>query len=109
MLANYNIKNSRAIAYDQLEYSIYWIDGKANIKRMQINGTTIEVVVVGGKDTQPLDLVIDPYSRLLFWSCNKTRAINVTRIGPGESMILGSVHQSIYDQPHLLAYHFKQR
>lgn len=106
-----NMKNIKALAYDQLEHYIYWIDGRMQaIKRVYVNGTGVKVVHSKhhsqAASIHPEDLVIDPYSRILFWTCSVTNSINATRI-IGDPVSIGAVYHSNYDQPRLLAYHFR--
>ena len=57
---------------------------------------------------QPVDLVVDPYARLLFWTCNQSNSINVTRI-IAKPISMGAVHHSHADQPRHLAYHYRTK
>lgn len=99
-----NMKNIKALAYDQLEHYIYFIDGRTSaIKRVFVNGTGMEFV---HHNSNSIDLVIDPYSRILFWTSSVTQSINATRI-IGEPVSIGAIYQSNYDYPRLLAYHYR--
>ena len=48
----------------------------------------------------PLDMAIDPYSRLLFWTCDNQTAINVTRL---DGTPVGLVISRKDQKPRLLA------
>lgn len=107
-----NLKNIKTLNYDPLDHYVYIIDGKS-IKRFEIGGknggdhSNLEMVL-HGHNIQPIDLVIDPYARILFWTCNITNSINVTRI-IGKPISIDSVHRTVYDRPRLLAYHLRTK
>ena len=48
----------------------------------------------------PLDMAIDPYSRLLYWTCDNQTAINVTRL---DGTPVGLVISGKDQKPRLLA------
>lgn len=103
-----NLKNVKTLAFDQLDHFIYWIDGKS-IKRTSVNGLgPIETLLYSHQSVQPVDLVIDPYARILFWTCNITNSINATRI-IGKPIMVGSIHHNPQDRPRLLAYHLRTK
>lgn len=105
-----NLKNVKTLAFDQLDHFIYWIDGKS-IKRTNVSGlTSIETIIHPHQSVQPVDMVIDPYARILFWTCNITNSINATRI-IGKPIMVGSVHHNptSQDRPRLLAYHLRTK
>ena len=109
-----NMKNVKAISYDSYENFLYWVESNPNskysaIKRSLLNGTDGETILHSSHNNMmAMDLVVDPYSRLLFWTCNITHSINVTRI-IGRPTNIGSVYSSSIDRPHLLAYHPDQK
>lgn len=103
-----NLKNIKKLAYDSLDHYIYFIENQT-IKRVPFSGQELEVVI-NSPNAQPIDLVIDPYARILFWICNITNSINVTRIiGSIKPLSIGSVHHSTYDKPRFLAYHLSTK
>ena len=74
------LKHIKALAYDQFDHCVYWIDGKnQTIKRVFLNGSGLEVIVES-VNNDLVDLVIDPYSRILFWTSSKHDSINATRL-----------------------------
>lgn len=100
-------KNVRGIEYDPITKHIYWIDGKSQaIKRSYENGSHTVVLVNGNlseKSYHFYDMAIDPYNRLLFWSCSLTDSINVTRLS---NVTLGRVFSaSRGERPRNLAVH----
>nr|XP_046910125.1 low-density lipoprotein receptor-related protein 5-like [Dermatophagoides farinae] len=106
ILPIHNLKNVRTLAFDQFDHFVYWIDGKS-IKRTNASGLyPIETLLYPHQSVQPIDLVIDPYARILFWTCNITNSINATRI-IGKPIMVGTVHHNpaTQDRPRLLAYH----
>lgn len=51
------------------------------IKRCHENGSNSNIFVGNNGDTIGLyDLALDPYNRLLFWTCTVTDTINITRL-----------------------------
>ena len=85
-------KSIKGLDYNLLDESIYWIDhgkrGEQNVKqsirRSQDNGVTERLNVFdnigeGTKAFYPFDIVIDPFTQLMYWSCLTTNSINVTR------------------------------
>lgn len=103
-----NLKNIKKLTYDPLDHFIYFIEGKA-IKRVPFSGQELELVL-HSPNIQPIDMAIDPYARILFWICNITNSINVTRIiGSTKPLSIGAVHHSTYDKPRFLAYHLSTK
>ncbi|XP_050531547.1 low-density lipoprotein receptor-related protein 6 isoform X2 [Daktulosphaira vitifoliae] len=100
------LKHVKAVEYDPLSHMIYWIDEKTQaIKRCHENGSNPSTFIGNNGDTYNLyDLALDPYNRLLFWSCSLTDSINVTRLT--NSSFQGSIFKS-YDseKPRNLAVH----
>lgn len=74
------LRNLKALDYDPVDGMIYWISGKSKaIKRARPNGSDVHILVnING--IRPFDLVIDPYSRILFYSCSQNNVINFTSI-----------------------------
>ncbi|XP_076062572.1 low-density lipoprotein receptor-related protein 6 [Oratosquilla oratoria] len=106
ILPIHNLRNLRAIDYDPVNHQVYWIDGRSQaIKRSYDNGTGGEIFVDNTSHDRihPYDMAIEPYSRLLFWSCALSNIINVTRLdGTEVGSIVGWDRQ---DQPRSLAIH----
>lgn len=78
------------------------------IKRSRDNGSASSVVTggrTGGPAQHPFDLALDPISRLLFWTCADTNAINVTRLDNTSTQPLGAVVRGDGLKPRLLAIH----
>ena len=89
------IKRAKAIQgmdYNMMDKNIYWIDqGKRgeqplrqSLRRSLDNGEVDRIDVFdkvpsGAQHLFPFDLVIDPYTQLLYWSCLQTNSVNVTR------------------------------
>ena len=107
-------RDIQSIGYDPVDGLIYWIDygskRKArhtiSIRRAFENGTLVDRIL-HGSNFKPYDLAVDPYSRILFWSCEQTNAINVTRIDmeDPEDAIIGSILAGNGDQPRSVALH----
>lgn len=76
------LKSIRALSYDPVDRNIYVIDRKTkSINRFndsEIQATT--VLANGDKQFKPYDLDIEPFSRLLFWTCSKTNVISILRL-----------------------------
>lgn len=103
-----NSKHIKAMTYDQYDHSIYWIDGKnPQIKRVFLNGSGTEMIVQS-VHSDLYDIVIDPYSRILFWTSSKTNSINATRL-IGHPTAIGSIYHSNVDNPRLLAFHYRHK
>lgn len=103
-----HIKNIKAITYDILEHSVYWIDGKNfAIKKAFENGSNIQTVVPNHHDMHsPYDMVLDSFSRMLIWSCLTTNSLNVTRL---DGHIVGPIISNNIDRPRLLALHYRKK
>jgi len=87
----------------------FQIDSRQNvIRRSRDNGSTASIVAggrAGGPPQHPFDLALDPISRLLFWTCADTNAINVTRLDNTSTQPLGAVVRGEDLKPRLLAIH----
>lgn len=75
------------------------------IKRCHENGSNLNIIVGNNGNTFNLyDLALDPFSRLLFWSCSETDTINVTRLT--NNSFQGSIFRNIDgEKPRNLALH----
>ncbi|RZF35698.1 hypothetical protein LSTR_LSTR009566 [Laodelphax striatellus] len=104
-----NLKNARALEFDPASRFIYWIDGRSlSIRRSMENGSQFGVVISNSAGAQqPFDLAIDPYSRLLYWSCAASHAIYVNRSDTGEpiGVVVGGVGVGDGEKPQHLALH----
>ncbi|KAM9203467.1 low-density lipoprotein receptor-related protein 6 isoform 5-T5 [Mergus octosetaceus] len=102
ILPIHSLRNVRAIDYDPLDKQLYWIDSRQNIiRKAQEDGSQSLTVVTSpvpnqNLDMQPYDLSIDIYSRYIYWTCEATNVINVTRLD-GRSM--GVVLKGDQDRP----------
>ncbi|CAG0912851.1 unnamed protein product [Notodromas monacha] len=82
-----DLKQVQAIAYDQRNELIYWIDGKSHSIRFSPENGTHGKLFVGTNGNElyhPYDLVYEPVTDLVFWSCAKRDVINVTRAVDGK-------------------------
>jgi hypothetical protein len=81
------------------------IDGRAqSIKRAYDNGTHGGPAVVPSSSIHfPFDMAVDPYARLLYWTCANTNAINVTRLDNGSAV--GVVVKVNGEKPRNIALH----
>nr|BAW33243.1 low density lipoprotein receptor-related protein 6 [Hemicentrotus pulcherrimus] len=104
ILPIHGVRNIRRIAYDFDEKRVYWIDKSSNdIKRSYDNGIEQRTFIAnpgGGAPFEPTDMAIDPYSRLLFWTCANQSTINVTRLN---GSAVGVVISDKLQKPRLLA------
>jgi len=75
------------------------------IKRCHENGSNPSMFIGNNGNTYNLyDLALDPYNRLLFWTCTVTDTINVTRLT--NSSFQGSIFKSFDgEKPRNLAIH----
>jgi len=79
-------RSIQSVSYDQVTGMIYWVDqGRGDQPARQVIRRSTDEGDTQMFDRldkfQPFDLVIDPTSRSLFWSCMETNTINVTRVG----------------------------
>ena len=81
------------------------IDGRAqSIKRAYDNGTHAGPAFVPSSSIHfPFDMAVDPYTRLLYWTCANTNAINVTRLDNGSAV--GVVVKVNGEKPRNIALH----
>lgn len=86
---------------------MYWIDGRSQtIRRALDNGTQASIVVANPTQSlHPYDLAVEPYSRVLFWSCSRFNAINATRIDNQLAVGILVGGPSTIDKPRNLAVH----
>ncbi|XP_054255926.1 low-density lipoprotein receptor-related protein 6 isoform X5 [Indicator indicator] len=102
ILPIHSLRNVRAIDYDPLEKQLYWIDSRQNIiRKAQEDGSQSLTVVTSpvpnqNLDMQPYDLSIDIYSRYIYWTCEATNVINVTRL---DGRPMGVVLKGDQDRP----------
>ncbi|CAH2276476.1 low-density lipo receptor-related 6 isoform X1 [Pelobates cultripes] len=101
ILPIHNLRSVRAIDYDPLEKHLYWIDSRQNIRRAQEDGSQSMTVVANpmpnqNMDMQPYDMSIDIYSRFIYWTCEVTNVINVTRL---DGRAIGIVLKGEQDRP----------
>lgn len=75
------------------------------IKRCHENGSNPSTFVGNnGNNFNLYDLALDPYNRLLFWSCLETDIINVTRLT--NSSFQGTIYRGLDgEKPRNLAIH----
>ena len=76
------MRNVRAIDFDPLEETVYWVEGRGHtIRRAHQNGSHGQLFVTNDMEKiYPYDLALDPFSRLLVWSCARSNVINATRL-----------------------------
>ncbi|XP_061438480.1 low-density lipoprotein receptor-related protein 6 isoform X3 [Rhineura floridana] len=102
ILPIHSLRNVRAIDYDPVDKQLYWIDSRQNIiRRSQEDGSQSFTVVISpvpnqNLDIQPYDLSIDIYSRYIYWTCEATNVINVTRL---DGRQMGVVLKGDQDRP----------
>ncbi|XP_075584012.1 low-density lipoprotein receptor-related protein 6 isoform X6 [Pelecanus crispus] len=102
ILPIHSLRNVRAIDYDPLDKQLYWIDSRQNIiRKAQEDGSQSLTVVTSSVpnqnlDMQPYDLSIDIYSRYIYWTCEATNVINVTRL---DGRPMGVVLKGDQDRP----------
>ncbi|KAM9276077.1 low-density lipoprotein receptor-related protein 6 isoform 5-T5 [Cariama cristata] len=102
ILPIHSLRNVRAIDYDPLDKQLYWIDSRQNIiRKAQEDGSQSLTVVTSpvpnqNLDMQPYDLSIDIYSRYIYWTCEATNVINVTRL---DGRAMGVVLKGDQDRP----------
>ncbi|XP_053574891.1 low-density lipoprotein receptor-related protein 6 [Bombina bombina] len=101
ILPIHNLRNVRSIDYDPLEKHLYWIDSRQNIRRALEDGSQSMTVVANtipnqNMDMQPYDMSIDIYSRFIYWTCEATNVINVTRL---DGRAIGVVLKGEQDRP----------
>ncbi|XP_066992022.2 low-density lipoprotein receptor-related protein 6 [Anabrus simplex] len=99
------VKNARAVEFDPVSQYLYWIDGRTlAIKRVYDNGSHPSVLIPsGGSHHHPYDLAIDPYRRLLFWSCAVENVVNVSRLENGSEV--GVIVRGPGEKPRSIALH----
>ena len=106
-------RSIQAVSYDPLEEMIYWVDhgrgeqpSRQVIRRARDSGSADRIQLFDRAERfLPYDLVINPYTQTLYWTCANTNTINATRLGP-ELEALGPVLLGgRSEQPRLLALH----
>ncbi|KAG7162923.1 Low-density lipoprotein receptor-related protein 6-like 3 [Homarus americanus] len=105
ILPIHSMRNVRAIDYDPIDQLVYWVDGRVgSLRRAHHNGTRGEVFVSNSLEKiYPYDIVVDPFTRVLFWSCARNNIINVTKLDGTE--VGGIIGHEGEDQPRSLAVH----
>ncbi|KAK3878186.1 hypothetical protein Pcinc_017158 [Petrolisthes cinctipes] len=100
-----NLRHVRSLDYDPIEQLVYWVDGRSpNIRRAHHNGSQARVFVTSDQDKiYPFDLALDPFTRILLWSCSKTNVINITRLD--NTQVGGIIGEGGEDKPRSLAVH----
>ena len=98
-----------SLAYDHLDEELYWIvkspNGTTWIQRKRLTSPAQTQIVAQSRDLNDfVDLVLNPYSRILYWTSSRSNSINATRL-IGEPTSIGAI-SSPGDFPRLLAYHF---
>jgi low density lipoprotein receptor-related protein 5/6 len=106
-------RSIQALDYNPWDQMIYWVDhGKGDqpargqvIKRARDTGETDKLGLFEKVDKfLPFDIAIDPFTQLLYWTCETANTINVTRISSGDMKPLGPLLQGGgEDLPRLLA------
>ena len=101
------LKQVRGIEFDPVNQHLYWIDGRSQaVRRALDNGTQASVVVANPTQSlHPYDLAVEPYSRVLFWSCSRFNVINATRMDNQLSIGILVGGPSSSDKPRNLAVH----
>ncbi|XKL62898.1 hypothetical protein PGB90_002731 [Kerria lacca] len=121
-------KLARAMEFDPISKYLYWIEGKDNIssikrgseneshkgkdnvsaiKRGSENESHSFVILSGNNSDKKrvhfYDMVLEPYSKLIFWSCSWTDSINITRVNGSN---IGSIFTATNgEKPRNLALH----
>ena len=106
-------RSIQAVSYDSVDGMIYWVDhgrgeqpARQVIRRSRDTGMVDRVQLFDRQDRfLPYDLVVDPWTQTLYWTCANTNTINATRLGD-ELRPLGPVLVGGDEiQPRLLALH----
>ncbi|UYV71351.1 LRP6 [Cordylochernes scorpioides] len=75
------IKSIKAIDYNAVEKSVYWLESRTKVvKRSFENGTKGMSILSISNNISPYDFAVDPYARVMFWSCAFFNSINATRL-----------------------------
>ena len=90
-------KSIQSIEYNSLDKMIYWIDeGKRDQPSRQVIRRSTDTGLMDRLDAfeksdkfVPFDIVIDPFTQLMYWTCEHTNSINVTRLAGREVNALG--------------------
>lgn len=82
ILPIHNMRNVRAIDYDPVGQQVYWVEGRGHtIRHAHHNGSHSQVIVNNAMEKiYPYDIAVEPFTRLLFWSCARNNVVNVTRL-----------------------------
>lgn len=106
-----NSTNIQAISYDPYEEQLYFIDSSLSIQRKRFNDTISKTIIQRQRAEEFYDLVIDPYSRILYWTsgvAGRSSSINATRL-IGEPTTIGTIYWNSGDSPRLLAMHYRKK
>lgn len=77
------LKGVRAVEFDPVKDLLYWIDSRQppTIKSgLETMGKGQTAVQFQEKSLMIYDMALEPFSRMLFWSCSDSDVINATRI-----------------------------
>lgn len=76
------MRNIRAIDYDPVDEMLYWVEGRGHtLRRAHENGTHGQVFVSNAfEKIYPYDIAVEPFTRVLLWSCARNNVINVTKL-----------------------------
>jgi len=93
-------RSIQSLEYNPVDKYIYWVDqGKREqhsrriIRRARDNGMSDSLNIFDkGDQVVPYDMAIDPYTQNLYWTCELTNSINVTRLANGGSTPLGPLY-----------------
>nr|XP_045620165.1 low-density lipoprotein receptor-related protein 6-like [Procambarus clarkii] len=105
ILPIHSMRNVRAIDYDPVDQLVYWVDGRGpTLRRAHHNGTQSEVFVSNAMEKiYPYDIAVEPFTRVLFWSCARNNVINITKLDG--TQVGGIIGHEGEDQPRSLAVH----
>ncbi|XP_042878926.1 low-density lipoprotein receptor-related protein 6-like [Penaeus japonicus] len=105
ILPIHNMRNVRAIDYDPVEQLVYWVDGRGDtLRKAHHNGTQSQVFVGNPMEKiYPYDIAVEPFTRVLLWSCSRSNIINVTRLDG--TQVGGIIGYEGEDKPRSLAVH----
>lgn len=97
ILPIHNMRNVRAIDYDPVEQLVYWVDGRGDtLRKAHHNGTQSQVFVGNPMEKiYPYDIAVEPFTRVLLWSCARNNIINVTRLDGTQVYVLQRCYLSL--------------
>ncbi|XP_064097645.1 low-density lipoprotein receptor-related protein 6-like [Macrobrachium nipponense] len=105
ILPIHNMRNVRAIDYDPVDEFVYWIDGRGNtLRRAHHNGSHLQTFVNNPMEKiYPYSIAVEPFTRVLIWSCAINNVINITRLDG--TQVGGIIGHEEENQPRHLAVH----